>query len=44
MFLCGWFWVSVDGFGYLQMVSGGFRWFSEIYSFSSYSEIRCFKS
>ena len=35
--------MAVDGFGYLQMVLGGFRWFSEIFSFSSYGEICCFK-
>ena len=33
----------VDGFGCLQMVLGGFRWLPEIYSFSSYGKIRCFK-
>ena len=27
MFLCGWFWVSVDGFGCLWMVLGTCRWF-----------------
>ena len=43
LFLRGWFWMAVDGFGYLQMVLGGFRWFSEIFSFSSYGEICCFK-
>ena len=43
MFLSGWFWMVVDGFGCLQMVLGGFSWFSEIYSFSSYSKIRCSK-
>ena len=43
MFLDEWFWMVVDGFGCLQMVLGGFRWFSEIFSFSSYGEIRCFK-
>ena len=32
-----------DGFGCLQMVLDGFWWFSEICSFSSYGEIRCFK-
>ena len=32
-----------DGFGCLQMVLDGFGWFSEICSFSSYGEIRCFK-
>ena len=41
MFLSGWFWMVVDDFGCLQMVLGEFRWFSEIYSFSSYGEIRC---
>ena len=35
--------MAVDGFGCLQMVLGGFRWLSDICSFSSYSEIRCFK-
>ena len=29
--------------GCLQMVFGGFRWFSEICNFNSYGEIRCFK-
>ena len=43
MFLGGWFWMAVDGLKSLQIVLGGFRWFSEICSFSSYSEIRCFK-
>ena len=43
MFSGEWFWTAVDGFGCLQMVLGGFRWFSEIFSFSSYGEIRCFK-
>ena len=33
----------MNGFGCLQMVLGGFKWFSVIYSFSNYSEIRCFK-
>ena len=33
----------MDGFGCLQMVLGGFRWFSEIYSFNSYGEICCSK-
>ena len=42
MFLGGWFWMVVDGFGCLQMVLSGFRWFSEISSFSSYCKIRCF--
>ena len=32
-----------DGFGRLQMALGGFRWFPEICSFSSYGKIRCFK-
>ena len=27
----------------LQIVLGGFRWFSDICSFSSYGEIPCFK-
>ena len=43
MFLGGWLWMVVDGFGCLQIDLGGFRWFSEICSFSSYGEIRCFK-
>ena len=43
MFLGGWFWMVVDGFECLQIVLGGFRWFSEIFSFSSYDEIPCFK-
>ena len=43
MFLGGWFWMAVDGLKSLQIVLGGFRWFSEICSFSSYIEIRCFK-
>ena len=33
----------VDGFGNLQIVLGGFKWFSMTYSFSNYGEIRCFK-
>ena len=33
----------VDGFGCLQIDLGGVKWFSEIHSFSSYSEICCFK-
>ena len=33
----------VDGFGCLQIVLGGFKWFSMAYSFSNYGEIRCFK-
>ena len=37
---CGWFWMLADG---LQMVLGGVRWFSVIYSFSSECEIRCLK-
>ena len=41
--LGGWFWMNVDDFGCLQVVLGGFRWLSEIYSFVSYGEIRCFK-
>ena len=43
MFLGEWFWMIVDGFGCLQMVLGGFRWFSVFCSFSSYREIRCLK-
>ena len=43
MFLGEWFWMIVDGFGCLKMVLGGFRWFSVIYSFTSYGEIRCLK-
>ena len=43
MFLGGWFWIAVDGFGCLQIVLCGFRWFLEIFSFSSYGEIPCFK-
>ena len=43
MFLSGWFWTVVDDFGCLQMVLGGFRGFSGIYSFSTYGEIRCSK-
>ena len=43
MFLGGWFWMAVDGFGCLQMVLGGFKCFSAISSFRSYGEIRCFK-
>ena len=43
MFLGGWFWIAVDGFGCLQIVLCGFRWFLEICSFSSYGEIPCFK-
>ena len=33
----------VDGFGCLQIVLGGFRWFPEICTFSRYREIPCFK-
>ena len=44
MFLGRWFWMVVHGFGCLQIVLGGFRWFSDICHFSSYVEIRCFKS
>ena len=33
----------VDGFGNLQIVLGGFKWFSMTYSFSNYGEICCFK-
>ena len=33
----------VDGFGCLQMVLGGFRWFSVTCSFSGYGEIPCLK-
>ena len=43
MFLGEWFWMVVDGFGCFQMALGGFRWFSVICSFSSYSETRCVK-
>ena len=43
MFLGGWFWMAVDGFGCLQIVLCGFRWVLEICSFSSYGEIPCFK-
>ena len=32
-----------NSFGCLEMILGGFRWFSVTYSFSSYGEIRCFK-
>ena len=35
--------MAFDGFGCLQMVLGGFRCFSQIYSFSSYSGISWFK-
>ena len=35
--------MAVDGFGCLQIVLDGFRWFSEICSFSSYGKIPCFK-
>ena len=35
--------MAADGFWCLQMVFGGFRWFSKICSFSSYGETRCFK-
>ena len=35
--------MAVDGFGCLQIVLNGFRWFSEICSFSSYGKIPCFK-
>ena len=44
MSLGEWFWMAVDGFGCLQMALGGLRWRSEICSFSSYGEIRCFRS
>ena len=30
MFLGGCFWMVVDDFGWLQIVLGGYRWFSEI--------------
>ena len=43
MFLGGWFWMDVDGFGCLQIILCGFKWLSIIYSFTSYGEIRCFK-
>ena len=43
MFLGEWFWMVVDGFGCFQMALSGFRWFSVICSFSSYSETRCVK-
>ena len=43
MFLSGCFWMVVNRFGCLQIVSGGFRWFYEICSFSSYGENPCFK-
>ena len=43
MFLGGWFWMAVNGFGCLQIVLGGFEWFSEICGFSSYGEIPCFR-
>ena len=36
MCLAGWFWMVMDGFGCLQMVS-------VICSFTSHGEIRCFK-
>ena len=36
-------WMVVDGIGCLQIVLGGFKWFSIIYSVSSYGGIRCFK-
>ena len=38
-----WFWMVVDGFGCLQMVLGGFRWFSVICSCSNYCQLRCLK-
>ena len=41
--LGGCFWMAVDAFGSLRMVLGGFRWLSEICSFSSYGKIGCFK-
>ena len=40
---CGGLLVVMVGLGCLQIVLGGFGWFSEICSFSSYGEIRCFK-
>ena len=39
----GCFWMVVNRFGCLQIVLGGFRWFYEICSFSSYGENPCFK-
>ena len=33
----------MDGFGCFQIVFGGFKWLSEICSFSIYGGIRCFK-
>ena len=33
----------MDGSGCLQLVLDGFRWISEIWCFSSYGEIPCFK-
>ena len=43
MFLGGWFWMVVDGFGCLQIVLRGFKWLSMIYNFTSYGDICCFK-
>ena len=43
MFLSRCVWMAEDGSGCLQMVLGGFRWFSEICSFRRYGETRCFK-
>ena len=35
--------MTADDFGCLQIVLGGFEWLSEICSFISFGEIRCFK-
>ena len=35
--------MTVDDFGCLQVVLGGFRWLSENCSFSNYGKILCFK-
>ena len=43
MFWGEWFWITVNSFGCLKLVLGGFRWLSVICSFSSYGEIRCLK-
>ena len=40
---CGGLLVVMVGLGCLQIVLGGFGWFSEICSFTSYGEIPCFK-
>ena len=40
MFLGGWLWMVVDGFGCWQIVLGGFKWFSMTYTFNDLATVK----